>query len=309
MGENENQDLRAQLEQALMSDTPAEAQDASVEAPVETPVEAPQEAAPQTSTQEEAPQTPTQTPQQTPPPQTPPTMTPEQANMYSALLNRSAEAMKEMQAEIARLKESQQQQSQLAEQKIEEAVSMPTLDMSGWSYLTDEQRNERQAAFTDGMAKYFRSQMDSELAPIKAAYEQQRIDAEKQAAIAALSGDATFKGFGDSLPQIQNILDKTPALKNESRKNAYEIAYLINRGLQSMQNEGQRTAAQIAEEAAANPEVMRILESRRASQTAEKNAEVPVVTATSGMSNAQAVPTARPKTLDEAHALWKDFTL
>ena len=307
--ENTNQqpDLRAQLEAALAAD---EAEEASPEAPqeaapAETPAETPQEAA-----QEAAPAQPEPVPAetQTPPPATNAQMTQAQADMYSALLNRSAEALRNMQEENAKLRQLIEQQSQVAEQKAEavaEQPAMPVLDMSQWGYLSDEQRAEKAAEYQNGMMAYFKNAMMQEIEPLKDAYERQKAAAARDQAIAALSGDERLKGFKDDLPMIQNILDKTPELSGADQNRLYQIAYYINRGIQA-QNAPQRSAAQIAEEAAANPEVMRILEAKRAAEVAQKNSEVPVVSASSGMSSAAAIPTNRPKTLEEAHRFWEN---
>jgi len=320
MADNENTtqtqplDLRAQLEAALLSEeapaapaAPAEAAPAPEAAQTPAPAEAEQAAA-----------QPTETPaQQTPTPETPPAapqesaqMTQAQANMYSALLNRSAEALRTMQEENARLNQMLQQQSQVAEQKAEEAAAQPTipvLDMSQWGYLSDEQRAEKAAEYQNGMMAYFKNAMLQEIAPLKDAYEQQKAAAAREQAIAALSGDERMKGFKDDLPMIQNILDKTPELSGADPNRRYQIAYYINRGIQA-QNAPQRSAAQIADEAMSNPEVMRILETRRATETAQKNAEVPVVAASAGMSSAAAIPTNRPKTIEEAHRMLENFS-
>lgn len=310
--ENTNQqpDLRAQLEAALAADeapaapaAPAEAAPAPEAAQTPAPAEAEQAAAQPTETPAQP------TPEPTPAaPQESAQMTQAQANMYSALLNRSAEALRTMQEENAKLRQLVEQQSQVAEQKAEavaEQPAMPVLDMSQWGYLSDEQRAEKTAEFQNGMMAYFKNAMMQEIAPLKDAYERQKAAAARDQAIAALSGDERMKGFKDDLPMIQNILDKTPELSGADPSKAYQIAYLINRGLQA-QNAPQRSAAQIAEEAAANPEVMRILEAKRAAEVAQKNSEVPVVSASSGMSSAAAIPTNRPKTLEEAHRFWEN---
>lgn len=303
--ENTNQqpDLRAQLEAALAADEAAEAAPEAPQeaAPAETPAEATQEAAP-------AQPEPVPTEAQTPPPATNAQMTQAQADMYSALLNRSAEALRNMQEENAKLRQLVEQQSQVAEQKAEAVAEQPTipvLDMSQWGYLSDEQRAEKAAEYQNGMMAYFKNAMMQEIAPLKDAYEQQKAAAAREQAIAALSGDERMKGFKDDLPMIQNILDKTPELSGADPNRLYQIAYYINRGIQA-QNAPQRSAAQIAEEAAANPEVMRILEAKRAAEVAQKNSEVPVVSASSGMSSAAAIPTNRPKTLEEAHRFWEN---
>ena len=311
--ENTNQqpDLRAQLEAALAADEAAEsAPDATQEtAPADTPTEAPQE-----TSQEVAPaqpeQIPLQTEAQTPPPAINAQMTQAQADMYSALLSRSAEALRTMQEENAKLRQLIEQQSQVAEQKAEtvaEQPAMPVLDMSQWGYLSDEQRAEKAAEYQNGMMAYFKNAMLQEIAPLKDAYERQKAAAARDQAIAALSGDERMKGFKDDLPMIQNILDKTPELSGADPNRLYQIAYYINRGMQA-QNAPQRSAAQIADEAMSNPEVMRILETRRATETAQKNAEVPVVAASAGMSSAAAVPTNRPKTIEEAHRMLENFS-
>lgn len=325
MADNENTtqtqplDLRAQLEAALLSDeapaapaATAEAAPAPEAAQTPVPAEAAQAEAQTEAAQEAAPAQPEQIPAeaQTPPPAMNAQMTQAQANMYSALLNRSAEALRAANEENARLNQMLQQQSQVAEQKAEAVAAQPTipvLDMSQWGYLSDEQRAEKAAEYQNGMMAYFKNAMLQEIAPLKDAYEQQKAAAAREQAIASLSGDERLKGFKDDLPMIQNILDKTPELSGADPNRLYQIAYYINRGIQA-QNAPQRSAAQIADEAMSNPEVMRILETRRATETAQKNAEVPVVAASAGMSSAAAVPTNRPKTIEEAHRMLENFS-
>lgn len=319
MEENTNQqpqDLREQLRQALYGEegTPAEPVETAegAQPAAETPADAPAEGAADAGAQAESPVPPAEStvpPAEGAVPQNPanagnanqpglPSM-----DALTQVMSRTNAVLQQLQQENAQLRAQIQQQSQVAEQKMEEVAAqpvMPVLDTSRWGYLTDEQRAEESTKYTQALTDYIRAQMDGEIAPIKKMYEQQARESERSNAISRLSEDARLPGFKDALPQIQNIIDKTPSLANESPINQLQIAYLINRGL----NQGQeKSASQLAQEAMDNPEVMRIIESKRAQDVKAKNAEVPVASASTGMSQAAAIPDNRPKTMEEANRM------
>jgi hypothetical protein len=205
-----------------------------------------------------------------------------------------------------------EQQNRLAQESVQAVVEestpkqpqMPVFDASGWSYMDDEARQKASAEFTAAMAEYVRSQMEGEIAPIKASFEEQREAAAKAAAIGALGNNEKFAGFSEAVPQIEHILAKTPSLAAEKNPELrYALGYLLKRGYDSINAPAQRSAADMAKDAMANPEVMRIIEAERARATAERNANAVPQSASTGTSNAPATPQVKPQSLGEARDL------
>ena len=243
---------------------------------------------------------------------TPAPMGIDQAALAMQMADRATQALRQMQEENARLRAAMEQQNTLAhdaaqavtEQNTPKAPQMPVFDASGWAYMDDEARQKASADFTAAMAEYVRAQMEGEIAPIKASFEEQREAAAKAAALGALGNNAKFVGFNEAVPQIEHILAKTPTLAAEKNPELrYALGYLLKRGYDSINNPAQRSAADVAKDAMANPEVMRIIESERARATAERNAGAVPQSASTGTSNAPATPQVKPQSLGEARDL------
>lgn len=235
----------------------------------------------------------------------------QQMAMAMQMADRATQALRQMQEENARMRAAMEQQNTLNQEAVQAAVEnkptpqMPIFDASGWSYMDDDARRKASADFTAAMAEYMRSQMEGEIAPIKASFEEQREAAAKAAAINTLSGNERMVGFAESVPQIERILSKTPSLAAESNPELrYMLGYLLKRGYESMNTPAaEKPAADIAREAMANPEVMRLIEAERARAASEKNAGAVAQVATSGASNAPATPVNRPQNFEEARRM------
>lgn len=236
----------------------------------------------------------------------------DQAALAMQMADRATQALRQMQEENARLRAAMEQQNRLAQESVQAVVEestpkqpqMPVFDASGWSYMDDEARQKASAEFTAAMAEYVRSQMEGEIAPIKASFEEQREAAAKAAAIGALGNNEKFAGFNEAVPQIEHILAKTPSLAAEKNPELrYALGYLLKRGYDSINAPAQRSAADMAKDAMANPEVMRIIEAERARATAERNANAVPQSASTGTSNAPATPQVKPQSLGEARDL------
>lgn len=314
MGENENtpamtqDDLRAQLE-AAFADAPEDtgAADAAPEAPAETaPAEQPEAIVPDAPTQETPPPAP-EAPAQSAPTEAAPAG---QMDTVMQMVSRTADMLREVQAENQRLRELVGQQSEAAEAAAMNVATnpappaeMPILDLSHMAYMDADAQKTAATEYAQKLAAYLKTQMEGDIAPIREEYERQREDAARQSAIGALSNDAEFAGFADALPQIETILKNSPALSGEGdMQKRYALGYLISRGMDAMRapKEVQRAPADIAREAMENPEVMRLIESERARQAEEKNANVPRHMASAGAAQAPATPEVRPKTMEEA---------
>ena len=237
----------------------------------------------------------------------------DQAALAMQMADRATQALRQMQEENARLRAVVEQQNQLARDTAQAVVEdrtpkqpqMPVFDTSGWAYMDDTARQKASADFTAAMAEYMRSQMEGEIAPIKASFEEQREAAAKAAAIGALGNNEKMAGFSDALPQIERILSRTPSLAAEKNPELrYALGYLLKRGYDAVNAvPAQRSAADVAKDAMANPEVMRIIEAERARAVAERNANAVPQSASTGTSNAPAAPQIKPQNLGEARDL------
>lgn len=317
MEENERTtpDLREQLAAAFADDGVQAAQAVEAEAPTapETPVDNPvptQEAQPRQTEEQPAVNPTSEVPAQN---SAPGNAGADAYAMAMQMANRATEALRAMQQENARLRETMEQQSRQAETAAQAVVEntapqMPVFDVSNFAYIDDEGRQKAAADFTQRMAEFMRTQMEGELAPIKESFEAQKAAAAKAEAINRLSSDARMTGFADAIPQIEHILAKTPSVGAEKNPEMrYALGYIIKRGLDSMHAPAaaEKSAADIAKEAMANPEVMRLIESERARATAEKNAGAVAQAASSGSSGAPAAPQPRPTSMAEAKELFR----
>lgn len=209
-----------------------------------------------------------------------------------------------LKAQLDQYKAMIEQQSQNTEQNINDALTAPTLDIGELQYMSDDERKAATTKFAQEMAEYNRKKLLSELAPIIKTVQEQKSIAEEQAVIGRLSNDPRYEGFADSINEIREIINRTPALKNADTQTRYEVAYLIDKGLRTKAKK--ETTEDIVNRVMQDSNALRMLEERRALTTAKQNSAVPAVAASMGTS--PATPPSKPKNIDEADdALLKAF--
>lgn len=210
----------------------------------------------------------------------------------------------QLKARLAELEAAMQQQSQAAENTIvDEMLEPPKFPIDGFEYLSDEERAQRLAEYNSAMAEYTKKQILKEINPAIQYFQQQSKSAEYEATRNALASSPEFKPIMDDFDGIDRVIQRTPELESLDPQRKLIIAALINKGIKAVNNQKQPTPEEIASQALQNPEAMRIIETKRAQEIAHKNQNVPKITASSGMSNAAAMPEEKPKGWGDAFAL------
>jgi len=217
---------------------------------------------------------------------------------------RAQQENEQLKARLAELEAAIQQQSQAAENTIvDEVLEPPEFPIDGFEYLSDEERAQRLAEYNSAMAEYTKKQILKEINPAIQYFQQQAKSAEYEATRNALASSPELKPIMDDFDGIDRVIQRTPELESLDPQRKLVIAALINKGIKAVNNQKEPTPEEIASQALQNPEAMRIIETKRAQQIAQKNQNIPKITASSGMSNAAAMPEEKPKGWGDAFAL------
>lgn len=217
---------------------------------------------------------------------------------------RAQQENEQLKARLAELEAAMQQQSQAAENTIvDEVLEPPEFPIDGFEYLSDEERAQRLAEYNSAMAEYTKKQILKEISPAIQYFQQQSKLAEYEATRNALASSPELKPLMDDFDGIDRVIQRTPELESLDPQRKLIIAALINKGIKAVNNQKEPTPEEIASQALQNPEAMRIIETKRAQQIAQKNQNIPKITASSGMSNAAAMPEEKPKGWGDAFAL------
>lgn len=226
-------------------------------------------------------------------------------------LEKAAAALQQAQAQNAQLSEqlksiisSQKQQNETAQETIEQEVqNQPNidLDISELQYLSDEERAERLNKFISGVESRARESVMKEFQPVMDDYKRRQQSAEDEAVKTTLAGQPQFKGFSDDEQSINSIIQRTPELQSLSPEKKYTLAYLINRGVNSMNTEAKpRSIDDIVNEVASNPDAMRMIEAKRAQTINDSNKQIPILSSSNSSGVAPATVDKAPTTLAEA---------
>lgn len=217
---------------------------------------------------------------------------------------RAQQENEQLKARLAELEAAMQQQSQAAENTIvDEVLEPPEFPIDGFEYLSDEERAQRLAEYNSAMAEYTKKQILKEINPAIQYFQQQAKSAEYETTRNALASSPELKPIMDDFDGIDRVIQRTPELESLDPQRKLIIAALVNKGIKAVNNQKEPTPEEIASQALQNPEAMRIIETKRAQQIAQKNQNIPKITASSGMSNAAAMPEEKPKGWGDAFAL------
>lgn len=228
-------------------------------------------------------------------------------------LSKAAEALSQSQQQNSQLAQqlkealaAQQQQSQTSQTAIENAVTeQPTVkfDFSELQYLDDSERAAKLSDYMTQLAQSTRESVLKEFEPVINDYKNRQRSAEDEAVMTSISGSGKFPDFKDREGEIKNVINNTPQLQNMEPEQKYTLAYLISKGVQSMNTQSKpRSVDDMVNEISGNPEAMKVLESRRAKNISDTNRDVPIISASSsGTANIPANQEKRPSTLKEAY--------
>lgn len=291
---------------ATLEETPEE----TVTGNAETTTETPTQGTPDLETQQTEAETPTRTPQ---------INNSQQYSNPNEMLATAIQMLRASREENARLSQmlSQQgaamnQQSQMAEQAAMDSMAkpeaIPAIDFSQLQYMGDEERAAAVSAWQNAIMEQAAAKVRAEFAPVKADYEAKSRMAAESAAKNAIFSDPRFSDFTNNSADIDRIA-ASEIFKNATPEQKYLYSGLIARGMH-YDPAAKPSTDDIVKMVMENPDALKAIETRRAQEIRDKNADLPVLSGSSGMSGANPVPQNKVKTREELEArMMKRFGL
>ena len=188
-----------------------------------------------------------------------------------------------------------EQQSRAAEEAAVNAVAqpqIPALNFKELQYMGDEEAAAAltawQNAVIEGAAQKSMQTADAKYARILKDFEDRQRMAETESARNTISARPEFSDFAANSSEIERIA-AFPEFQSMAPQKRYMFAALAARGMHHNPNTKPSTD-EIVQMAVNNPDVMKALETRRAQNVQRTNSSLPVLTASSGMGGASAVP-------------------
>lgn len=194
------------------------------------------------------------------------------------------------------------QQSDEQEGKIEE-MALPQLDLSDVAFDDEETLAQKQKVYAQKMADYVRQGIMSELAPYLDEAKRGIEQKEQEDTINFLEQMPQFKEIRGALPQINRIMEQNNNLfaSDAPYEDRIIAAYAIARGANAINTPPK--AAPTTDELMAlynsNPEFQQMIEKQRI-DAIKNSQQVPVMSASSGLTNAALNIKEKPQTMDEA---------
>ena len=194
------------------------------------------------------------------------------------------------------------QQSDEQEGKIEE-MALPTLDLSNLAFDDAETIAQKQNIYAQQMADYVRRGVMSELAPYLAEAKQGMEHKQQESLLESLEQMPEFKEIRGSLPQINRIMEQNSNLfaSDAPYEDKIIAAYAIARGANAINTppKAAPTTDELMAMYNASPEFQQMVEKQRINALKDSQ-QVPVMSASSGLTNAALNIKEKPQTLDEA---------
>lgn len=194
------------------------------------------------------------------------------------------------------------QQSDEQEGKIEE-MALPTLDLSNLAFDDAETIAQKQNIYAQQMADYVRRGVMSELAPYLAEAKQGMEHKQQESLLESLEQMPEFKEIRGSLPQINRIMEQNSNLfaSDAPYEDKIIAAYAIARGANAINTPPKATPTtdELMAMYNANPEFQQMIEKQRIDALKDSQ-QVPVMSASSGLTNAALNIKEKPQTMDEA---------
>ena len=205
--------------------------------------------------------------------------------------------------ELSRQQGAVQQQSEIMQSAIESAVSqpqIPKLNFRELQYMSEDEQAEAIQSWQDGVINALTERQKAEIEPIRREYEDKRAAAADNAAKMSISSDPRFSDFGENSGEIDRIAAMSD-FAGMSPEKKYLYSALIARGMRNSPA-AKPSTEEIVKMAVSNPDVMRALEARRAQEVMDKNGQLPTLSASSGLSGANAMPEKSVKTKEDLDA-------
>lgn len=205
--------------------------------------------------------------------------------------------------ELSRQQSAVQQQSDIMQGEIESAVTqpqIPKLNFRELQYMSEDEQAEAIQSWQDGVINMITERQKAEIEPIRREYENKRAAAADNAAKMSISSDPRFSDFGENSAEIDRIAAMSD-FSGMAPDKKYLYSALIARGMRNSPA-AKPSTEEIVQMAVSNPDVMRALEARRAQEVRDKNGHLPTLSASSGLSGANAMPEKSVKTKEDLDA-------
>ena len=205
--------------------------------------------------------------------------------------------------ELSRQQGAAQQQSEIMQSAIESAVAqpqIPKLNFRELQYMSEDEQADAIQSWQDGVINALAERQKAEIEPIRREYEDKRAAAADNAAKMSISSDPRFSDFGENSGEIDRIAAMSD-FAGMSPEKKYLYSALIARGMRNSPA-AKPSTEEIVKMAVSNPDVMRALEARRAQEVMDKNGQLPTLSASSGLSGANAMPEKSVKTKEDLDA-------
>lgn len=205
--------------------------------------------------------------------------------------------------ELSRQQGAVQQQSEIMQGAIESAVAqpqIPKLNFRELQYMSEDEQADAIQSWQDGVINALTERQKAEIEPIRREYEDKRAAAADNAAKMSISSDPRFSDFGENSGEIDRIAAMSD-FSGMSPEKKYLYSALIARGMRNSPA-AKPSTEEIVKMAVSNPDVMRALEARRAQEVMDKNGQLPTLSASSGLSGANAMPEKSVKTKEDLDA-------
>ena len=191
------------------------------------------------------------------------------------------------------------------ENLIEEAMQMPTIDLNGLAFATEEEQAQALADYAQKMSEFVKGGVMQELSPFVEQAKAGMYEKEKADALSALSAVPELAGINDMLPQLERIISANKWLQSEDMPidEKYINAYAIARGVNAINTPPEEpkelTSEELMELYDKNPTFQELVEKKRL-DAIKQSQQVPPFSASSGAVNAALNIKEKPTTFEEA---------
>ena len=188
---------------------------------------------------------------------------------------------------------------------IEEAMQMPTLDINGLAFATEEEVATAQQEYANQMAEYVKSGIMKEISPFVEQAKAGLYEKEKSETLSALSHVPELQGINDMLPQLERIIQNNKWLQSDDMPmdEKYINAYAIARGVNAINTPPEQpkelTVEDLMKHYNENASFQELVEKQRL-ESIKQSQQVPPFSASSGAVNASLNIKEKPKTFEEA---------
>ena len=191
------------------------------------------------------------------------------------------------------------------ENLIKEAIQMPTIDLNGLAFATEEEQAQALSEYAQKMSEFVKGGIMQEISPFVEQAKEGIYQKEKSETLSALSQIPELAGINDMLPQLDNIIAHNKWLQSDDMpmQEKYINAYAIARGVNAINTppepEKKLTDDDLMKLYDENPTFQELIEKKRI-EAIKQSQQVPPFSASSGAVNAALNIKEKPKTFEEA---------